>query len=240
MVPPDTFSRKDTAMLVCVENILSPDEVSRIMAVLGDAAWADGRATAGTQSAQTKRNQQIPLDSPVLPDLQTLVLQRLMSNPTWVSAALPLHVLPPMFNRYETTETFGVHVDNAIRVNPQTGQRLRTDLSCTLFLNDPEDYDGGELVIEDNYGTQSVKLPAGHCVLYPSTSLHQVTPVTRGARVASFFWVQSMIRDGGQREILFDLDQSIQDLSAAEGLNAPTAVRLTGIYHNLIRQWAET
>ena len=133
-----------------------------------------------------------------------------------------------------------MHVDNAIRVNPQTGQRLRTDLSCTLFLNDPEDYDGGELVIEDNYGTQSVKLPAGHCVLYPSTSLHQVTPVTRGARVASFFWVQSMVRDGGQREILFDLDQSIQELSASAGLNDPTAVRLTGIYHNLIRQWAET
>lgn len=227
-------------MLLCVENILSPQEVAHIRSVIDTAQWDDGRNTAGAQSAQTKRNQQIPLDSPVLPDLQTLVLQRLMGNPTWVSAALPLHVLPPMFNRYEEAETFGVHVDNAIRVNPQTGQRLRTDLSCTLFLNDPEDYDGGELVIEVNYGTQSVKLPAGHCVLYPSTSLHQVTPVTRGARVASFFWVQSMIRDGGQREILFDLDQSIQELSASAGLNDPTAVRLTGIYHNLIRQWAET
>jgi PKHD-type hydroxylase len=227
-------------MLVCVEDILSRQEVSAVLTRLDGAAWDDGRTTAGAQSAQTKRNQQIPLDSPVLPDLQTLVLQRLMSNPTWVSAALPLHVLPPMFNRYAEAETFGVHVDNAIRVNPQTGQRIRTDLSCTLFLNDPEDYDGGELVIEDNYGTQSIKLPAGHCVLYPSTSLHQVTPVTRGARTASFFWVQSMIRDGGQREILFDLDQSIQDLSATAGLNDPTAVRLTGIYHNLIRQWAET
>ena len=196
-------------MLLCVENILSPQEVAHIRSVIETAQWDDGCNTAGAQSAQTKRNQQIPLDSPVLPDLQTLVLQRLMGNPTWVSAALPLHVLPPMFNRYEEAETFGVHVDNAIRVNPQTGQRLRTDLSCTLFLNDPEDYDGGELVIEDNYGTQSVKLPAGHCVLYPSTSLHQVTPVTRGARVASFFWVQSMIRDGGQREILFDLDLSL-------------------------------
>ncbi|HBR40350.1 MAG TPA: Fe2+-dependent dioxygenase, partial [Sulfitobacter pontiacus] len=167
-------------MLLCVENILSPQEVAHIRSVIDTAQWDDGRNTAGAQSAQTKRNQQIPLDSPVLPDLQTLVLQRLMGNPTWVSAALPLHVLPPMFNRYEEAETFGVHVDNAIRVNPQTGQRLRTDLSCTLFLNDPDDYDGGELVIEDNYGTQSVKLPAGHCVLYPSTSLHQVTPVTRG------------------------------------------------------------
>jgi len=227
-------------MLLCVENILSPQEVAHIRSVIDTAQWDDGRNTAGAQSAQTKRNQQIPLDSPVLPDLQTLVLQRLMGHPTWVSAALPLHVLPPMFNRYEEAATFGVHVDNAIRVNPQTGQRQRTDLSCTLFLNDPEDYDGGELVIEDNYGTQSVKLPAGHCVLYPSTSLHQVTPVTRGARVASFFWVQSMVRDGDQREILFDLDQSIQELSASAGLNDPTAVRLTGIYHNLIRQWAET
>lgn len=227
-------------MLVCVEDILSPQEVAHVRATLDDTPWDDGRNTAGAQSAQTKRNQQIPLDSPVLPDLQALILQRLMSDPTWISAALPLHVLPPMFNRYEQAETFGVHVDNAIRVNPQTGQRLRTDLSCTLFLSDPQDYDGGELVIEDNYGTQSVKLPAGHCVLYPSTSLHQVTPVTRGARVSSFFWVQSMIRDGGQREILYDLDQSIQTLSAAAGLNDPTAVRLTGIYHNLIRQWAET
>ena len=227
-------------MLVCVEDILSPQEVSRIIDVLDTAAWNDGRSTAGAQSAQTKRNQQIPLDSPILPELQSLILQRLTAHPMWVSAALPLHILPPMFNRYAQAETFGVHVDNAIRVNPHTGQRLRTDLSCTLFLTDPEEYDGGALQIEDNYGTQSVKLPAGHCVLYPSTSLHQVTPVTRGTRTASFFWVQSMIRDAGQREILFDLDQSIQDLSSSAGLNDPTAVRLTGIYHNLLRQWAET
>ncbi|MFK7945588.1 MAG: Fe2+-dependent dioxygenase [Paracoccaceae bacterium] len=227
-------------MLVCIEDILSPEEVHDTITLLKSAEWDDGRTTAGPQSAQAKRNQQIPVDSPVLPDLQNRILRGLLANPTWTSAALPLHILPPMFNRYEQEETFGVHVDNAIRLNSLTGQRLRTDLSCTLFLNDPEDYDGGELVIEDHYGTQSVKLPAGHCVLYPSTSLHQVTPVTRGARIASFFWIQSMIRDAGRREILFDLDQSIQDLSSKSGLNDPTAVRLTGIYHNLIRQWAET
>ncbi|MEY4305736.1 MAG: hypothetical protein RIT52_1911, partial [Pseudomonadota bacterium] len=159
--------------------------------------------------------------------------------PLWVSAVLPLHILPPMFNRYEGGQTFGTHVDNAIRVMPGEGRQIRTDVSCTLFLSAPEDYDGGELLVEGHYGAQSVKLPAGHCVIYPSTSLHQVTPVTRGVRVSSFFWVQSMLRDDTRRGMLFDLDQTIQSLSAQLGMNAPDVLRLTGIYHNLIRQWAE-
>lgn len=226
-------------MLLCLPDILSPDEVAEIRAILDAADWQDGRHTAGPQSAEIKRNAQIPLDSPILPEVQTRLLRALGSNPVWLSAVLPLHILPPMFNRYEGGQTFGTHVDNAIRVIPAEGRRIRTDVSCTLFLSDPADYDGGELVVEGHYGAQAVKLPAGHCVIYPSTSLHQVTPVTRGARVASFFWIQSMVRDDARREMLFDLDQTIQSLSASLGLNAPDAVRLTGIYHNLIRQWAE-
>ena len=226
-------------MLLCLPDILSPDEVAEIRAILDAADWQDGRHTAGPQSAEIKRNAQIPLDSPILPEVQTRLLRALGSNPLWLSAVLPLHILPPMFNRYEGGQTFGTHVDNAIRVIPAEGRRIRTDVSCTLFLSDPAEYDGGELVVEGHYGAQAVKLPAGHCVIYPSTSLHQVTPVTRGARVASFFWIQSMVRDDARREMLFDLDQTIQSLSASLGLNAPDAVRLTGIYHNLIRQWAE-
>lgn len=226
-------------MLITIPDILSPSEVTHFRAVLDAADWQDGRATCGAQSAQTKRNGQIPIDSPVSPPLQAHIRAALLANATWVSAALPHSILPPLFNRYELAQDFGVHVDNAIRAIPGTGQRIRTDLSCTLFLSDPDEYDGGELVIEDNYGTQSVKLSAGHCVLYPATSLHQVTPVTRGARVASFFWVQSMVRDDARRSILFDLDQSIQTLAGDLGLNQPEVVRLTGIYHNLIRQWAE-
>lgn len=226
-------------MLIAIPDILSPSEVAHFRAALDAADWQDGRATCGAQSAQTKRNGQIPMDSPVAPPLQAHIRAALLANATWVSAALPQTILPPLFNRYELAQDFGIHVDNAIRAIPGTGQRIRTDLSCTLFLSDPADYDGGELVIEDNYGTQSIKLPAGHCVLYPATSLHRVTPVTRGARVASFFWVQSMVRDDARRTILFDLDQSIQTLAADLGLNQPEVVRLTGIYHNLIRQWAE-
>lgn len=226
-------------MLIAIPDILSRAEVAHFRSVLDAAEWQDGRATCGAQSAETKRNAQIPMDSPVAPPLQGHIRAALLANPTWVSAALPQTILPPLFNRYETAQDFGIHVDNAIRAIPGTGQRIRTDLSCTLFLSDPEEYDGGELLIEDSYGTQSVKLPAGHCVLYPATSLHQVTPVTRGARVASFFWVQSMVRDDARRTILFDLDQSIQTLAGRLALNDPEVVRLTGIYHNLIRQWAE-
>lgn len=226
-------------MLITIPDILSNQEIRDIRTTLEAAEWQDGRATAGTQSAEIKRNEQIPLNSPILPDLQARIVRALMAHPTWVSAALPAQILPPMFNRYAGGQTFGVHVDNAIRVIPGEGRQIRTDVSCTIFLCDPEDYDGGDLIIEGHYGAQSVKLPAGHAVVYPSTSLHEVTPVTRGARVASFFWVQSMIRDAQKREMLFDLDQSIQSVSASLGSNAPDAVRLTGIYHNLLRQWAE-
>lgn len=226
-------------MLITIDAILTSTELAEMRLVLDQAEWVDGRATAGPQSAEIKRNAQIPLNSPVLPDLQNRMLRALTSNPTWLSATLPAQILPPMFNRYEGGQTFGVHVDNAIRVIPGEGRQIRTDVSCTVFLSDPEDYDGGELIVEGHYGAQSVKLAAGSAVIYPSTSLHQVTPVTRGARVASFFWVQSMLRDAAKREMLFDLDQSIQSLGGELGANAPDVVRLTGIYHNLIRQWAE-
>ena len=226
-------------MLITIPDILTSDEVARFRAILDGADWQDGRNTAGPQSAEIKRNAQIPLDSPVLSKLQARLVRALMAHQLWVSAALPAQILPPMFNRYEGGQTFGVHVDNAIRVIPGEGRQIRTDVSCTVFLSEPDDYDGGELIVEGHYGAQSVKLPAGSAVVYPSTSLHQVTPVTRGVRVASFFWVQSMIRDAQRREILFDLDQSIQSLGGEMGANAPDVVRLTGIYHNLIRQWAE-
>jgi PKHD-type hydroxylase len=226
-------------MLLCIPDILSPEEVAAIRATLDVADWQDGRHTAGAQSAEIKRNAQIPLNSPLLPDLQARLIRALTRNPVWVSATLPAQILPPMFNRYDGGQTFGTHVDNAIRVIPGEGRQIRTDVSCTLFLSDPQDYEGGELNVEGHYGAQAVKLPAGHCVIYPATSLHQVTAVTRGARVAAFFWVQSMVRDDARREMLFDLDQTIQNLSARLGLNDPEAVRLTGIYHNLIRQWAE-
>ena len=226
-------------MLLCIPDILDAQALAELRALAEAADWQDGRHTAGAQSAQIKLNAQIPLNSPALPALQRKVIAALTANPTWVSAVLPLHILPPMFNRYAGGQTFGTHVDNAIRVIPGEGRQIRTDVSCTLFLSDPEEYDGGELVVEGHYGAQAVKLPAGHCVVYPSTSLHQVTPVTRGTRLASFFWVQSMLRDDTRREMLFDLDQTIQGLAAQLGLNAPEVVRLTGIYHNLIRQWAE-
>ena len=226
-------------MLITIPDILTPQDVAEFRQILDSADWQDGRATAGAQSAEIKRNQQIPLNSPILPDLQRRLIQKLTAHPVWISAALPAHILPPMFNRYTGGETFGTHVDNAIRVIPGEGRQIRTDVSCTLFLSDPDDYDGGELIVEGHYGAQSVKLPAGSAVVYPSTSLHQVTPVTRGARVASFFWVQSMLRDAQKREMLFDLDQSIQSLAVQIGANAPDVLRLTGIYHNLIRQWAE-
>lgn len=226
-------------MLVTIPSVLNKDQVLALRQTLDEAQWQDGRHTAGAQSIEVKRNRQLDPESPLALKLGQFILDQLSNNALFMSAALPHRILPPMFNRYETAETFGVHVDNSIRNMPLTGERLRADLSMTLFLSEPEDYDGGELVIEDNYGAQAVKLPAGDMVLYPSTSLHQVTPVTRGARVSSFFWLQSMIRSDAQRAILFDLDQSIQSLSARDGANTPEALRLSGIYHNLIRMWAE-
>lgn len=226
-------------MLITIPDVFSPDEVRALRKTLDGADWEDGRNTAGVQSAQTKRNQQLSATSDVVRDLGQSILERLSQTPLFLSAALPLRILPPMFNRYETGETFGVHVDNAIRSNPFNGEPLRTDLSMTLFLSEPEDYDGGELIIEDHYGPQMVKLPAGHMVLYPSTSLHEVRPVTRGARVSSFFWLQSMVRSDTQRSLLFDLDQTIQDLADQLGADDAQVRRLTGIYHNMIRQWTE-
>lgn len=229
-------------MLVKIPDVLSPDQVAQARAAFDAADWIDGKVTAGHQSAMAKDNMQLPEGSPAAKEVGAMVLEALGKNPLFLSAALPLHVFPPLFNRYAGGQSFGTHVDNAIRQVPGTGHRIRTDLSATLFFAGPDEYDGGELCIEDTYGTQSVKLPAGHMVLYPSTSLHHVTPVTRGARVCSFFWLQSMIRSDEQRTLLFDLDLAIQRIAGAfAGQKAAddSAVQLTGVYHNLIRQWAE-
>ncbi len=226
-------------MLICIPEILGKAEVADFRRLMDAADWEDGRSTAGAQSAMVKRNEQLPPDGDLARRLGAHVVSALTRNPTFVSAAIPLQIFPPLFNRYCVGQKFGIHVDNAVRGDPLTGMRIRTDLSATLFLAEPEEYDGGELVIEDHYGTHEVKLPAGDVVLYPSKSLHMVTEVTRGARVASFMWMQSMIRDDHARSMIFDLDNSIQSLSDRIGRDDPDAVRLTGVYHNLIRYWAE-
>ncbi len=225
-------------MILQIPNVLSAEQIAHCRRLLDGAQWVDGRVTAGHQSAQAKRNLQVAEDSPAARELGALVLQALEVNPLFVSAALPARVFPPLFNRYEPGHAFGTHVDNAIRQVRGTAHRIRTDLSATLFISAAEEYDGGELVVQDTYGTHGVKLPAGHLVLYPATSLHHVRPITRGARVASFFWIQSMVRDDGQRTLLFDLDRAIQSLAGNEAA-APTAVQLTGVYHNLVRRWAD-
>jgi PKHD-type hydroxylase len=207
--------------------------------MLAEAEWVDGRVTAGHQSMRSKNNLQVAGEDGAAPRLGELILSALERNPLFMSAALPAKVFPPLFNRYEPGQSFGTHVDNAIRQVPGTPERIRTDLSATLFFAEPDEYDGGELVVEDTYGVHSVKLPAGHLILYPATSLHHVRPVTRGARLASFFWIQSMVRDDGQRMLLFDLDLAIQRL-ARDVPDHPSAVQLTGVYHNLLRRWAET
>ncbi|MCA0202209.1 MAG: Fe2+-dependent dioxygenase [Proteobacteria bacterium] len=224
-------------MLVAIPDVLTAAQVAETRKILDAAEWVDGRITAGHQGAHVKDNAQLPPGSPAARQVGEIINNALRANKLFMSAALPLHVLPPMFNSYEGGQTFGTHIDGAIRVLPN-GQRIRTDLSCTLFLSAPEDYDGGELTIEDTYGSKTVKLPAGHLILYPSTSLHQVTPVTRGRRVASFFWLQSMVRDNGHRAILYDMDVAIQRLGA-ENPTHPSVISLTGLYHNLLRQWAE-
>src|SRR5262245_20115955 len=200
-------------MLLHIDSVLSPEEASQCRQALEEADWVDGRVTAGHQSARTKYNLQMAEDHPLARELSDRIVSVLERNPLFMGAALPLRVFPPLFNRYEGGHSFGTHVDNAIRQVTGTGHRVRTDLSATLFLTEPEDYDGGELMIEDTYGTQSVKLPAGHMVLYPATSLHHVRPVTRGARISSFFWIQSMIRNDAQRTLLFDLVMAIQRLN---------------------------
>jgi len=228
-------------MLLHIPKVLTVDEVTGMREALGRADWTDGRETVGAQGAQVKRNEQLPPDSEVARRLGNRIVSALTANPRFLAAAIPLHIFPPLFNRYTASDGhhFGIHVDNAVRGDRLTGLRIRTDLSATLFLSEPEDYDGGELVIEDTYGSHDVKLPAGDLVLYPASSLHMVTPVTRGARVASFFWLQSMVRETEARSLIFDLDNSIQALVERLGRDDPETVRLTGIYHNLIRQLAE-
>jgi len=228
-------------MLTCVPNVLGKDEVADFRRIMDASTWEDGRSTAGAQSALVKSNEQLPPDSEVARKLGNRILSALTANPRFISAAIPLHIFPPLFNRYAAADGhhFGIHVDNAVRGDRLTGLRIRTDLSVTLFLSEPDEYDGGELVVEDLYGSHEVKLPAGDLVVYPASSLHMVTPVTRGVRVTSFFWLQSMIRDAHARSLIFDLDNAIQALVLRLGRDDPETVKLTGVYHNLIRVWAE-
>ena len=224
-------------MLLHIPNVLSRDQVAQLRRTLDAADWVDGRETVGAQGAQVKRNEQLPDASPLRRQLGETVLAALARHPLWHAAALPLRILPPRFNRYRGGGHYGFHVDGAVMGLPN-GEQLRSDVSCTLYLSDPEEYDGGELVVSDTYGEHEVKLPAGDAIVYPSSSLHRVAPVTRGARVASFFWVQSLVRDDGRRRLLLELDRSIQRLRQT-GADAEAVLRLTGIYHNLLRQWAE-
>ncbi|WP_137785370.1 Fe2+-dependent dioxygenase [Sphingomonas sp. 3P27F8] len=226
-------------MLIAIPDVLDPAAVTRLRALIDAAEWSDGNATSGPQSALAKRNRQLPEDSAAAREAGSLVLDALGNSPLFVAAALPLRVFPPLFNRYEGGDAFGLHVDNAIRIRRGSDFRIRSDLSATLFLSDADSYDGGELVIDGQFGEQRVKLPAGHMVLYPASSLHRVTPVTRGVRVASFFWIQSMVRDEGARRILFELDQSVQTLGHERGQADAEVIRLTGVYHNLLRRLAE-
>jgi PKHD-type hydroxylase len=225
-------------VLLHIPAVLPLEAATQARLRLDQAQWTDGRVTAGHQSVRVKHNLQLPEHHPVARELGDMIVSALESNPLFVSAALPLRVFPPLFNRYQGGHEFGNHVDNSIRQVTGTAFRIRTDLSATLFLSEPGEYAGGELVVEDTYGVHSVKLPAGHMVLYPSTSLHHVEPVTRGERVAAFFWIQSMVRDDGERTLLFDLDTAIQTLNQ-DLPDHPSALHLTGVYHNLLRRWAE-
>ena len=226
-------------MLIAIPDVLDPAGVARVRALIDAGEWVDGNVTSGPQAALAKRNEQLVEDQPAAREAGGMILDALGRSPLFVAAALPLKVFPPLFNRYAGGQDFGLHVDNAIRMKRGSDFRIRSDLSATLFLEDPDAYDGGELVIEDQFGPQVVKLPAGHMVLYPASSLHQVTPVTRGVRVASFFWLQSMVRDDGARRILFELDRGVQMVAAAQGQGDAATVTLTGVYHNLLRRWAD-
>lgn len=226
-------------MLLRVPQVLNADELAKLQALIAKAEWTDGKVTAGTQSAKVKRNIQLPETSEFAEQARQIVLKALSRNALFFSAALPKKIYPPLFNQYKNGMDFGAHIDNGVRTHAISGQHVRTDISGTLFLADPDSYEGGELVIEDTYGQQAVKLPAGDMVLYPGTSLHQVRPVTSGARIACFFWVQSMVRDDAQRTLLFDMDVAIATLREQVGDNA-AVIRLTGNYHNLIRMWADT
>jgi PKHD-type hydroxylase len=224
-------------MIVRIPNVLTAEELATVRERLAKASWVDGRVTAGHQGAKVKANLQLAEDSSDARELGAVVRRGLERNALFMSAVLPRHVYPPMFNKYEPGMNFGTHIDGAIRQIGVTPQRIRTDVSATLFLNAPEDYDGGELLVEDTYGAHSVKLPAGDMVIYPATSLHRVTPVTKGARVASFFWVQSLVKDDGERSLLFDLDRAITELGQTVPGESAAMLRLTASYHNLVRKW---
>jgi PKHD-type hydroxylase len=226
-------------MLIAIPDLLDGETVARLRGIIDAADWVDGNVTSGHQSALAKQNEQLPEGSDAHRQGGAIILDALGKSPLFFAAALPLKVFPPLFNRYGEGQTFGAHVDNAVRIQRGTEFRIRSDLSMTVFLEDPDAYDGGELVIEGQFGAQPVKLPAGHAILYPSSSLHRVEPVTRGRRVASFFWLQSMVRDDGARRILFDLDQSVQRLSGELGGTDRSVIELTGVYHNLLRRWAD-
>jgi PKHD-type hydroxylase len=226
-------------MLIQIPQLLAREQVAEVRRAIDSADWIDGNATSGQQAALAKRNRQLPEDSPAAKLAGDLVLAALGRNPLFVAAALPARVWPPMFNRYGVGEQFDIHVDNAVRVKRGGSERLRSDLSATLFLSDPDSYEGGELTVEDTYGAHAVKLAAGDLILYPASSLHHVTPVTAGERVASFFWIQSMVRDEARRRVLFDLDVAVQRLVRELGHGQEAVVALTGTYHNLLRMWVE-
>ena len=226
-------------MLVTIPDLLTKEEVAYIRQVLESTQWVDGRVTAGDQAVKVKKNLQVPVDSAEGRELSTIIMRALGRSAIYSTAVLPLHVLPPMFNRYDEGMTFGAHVDGSIRVIPGSGQRIRTDVSTTVFLTPPEDYEGGELVVHDTYGEHRVKLPSGHAVVYPATSLHSVTPVTRGSRWASFFWAQSMVKDDWQRHMLYDLDMAIMRIRSLLPDDDVGVTAMTSHYHNLIRHWSQ-
>lgn len=227
-------------MLIAIPDLLSPAELAEVRAIIDDAEWIDGNATSGHQSALAKNNEQLPEDSDAAQAAGRLILEALGRSPLFFASALPLRIFPPLFNRYGEGQAFDTHVDNAIRIKRGSDFRIRSDLSITVFLEAAENYDGGELQVEDHYGVQRVKLPAGHAVVYPSSSLHRVTPVTRGRRVASFFWLQSMVRDAEKRRTLFDLDRAVQRLTDELSGKDRSVIELTGVYHNLLRLWADS
>ncbi|HTK02290.1 MAG TPA: Fe2+-dependent dioxygenase [Bordetella sp.] len=225
-------------MLIQIAEVFTSAEAAEIRRRLDTAEWVDGKVTAGHQSAQVKQNRQLAENNPLAQEMGNLIMQRLTRNPLFMAAALPRKIFPPLFNRYEGGENFGYHVDNAVRPIPGSLDRVRTDMSATLFLSEPDTYDGGELVVDDLYGPRSIKLPAGHMVLYPGTSLHRVGPVTRGTRIGAFFWLQSLVREDAQRALLLELDVAIQRLTQ-DVKEHPALVQLTGVYHNLLRRWVD-
>ena len=235
---PRPFALETIFMMLRIPALLSPEEVKHCRSLLEQAQWQDGKTTAGHLAAQVKHNEQLPVQSPVGKELGDFVLDKLGHNPLFLSAALPAKVLPPRFNRYAGGGTYGNHIDNALFVIPGSAIKVRSDVSTTVFLSDPDEYEGGELIIEDTFGTQSVKLAAGDAILYPGTSLHRVNPVTNGMRYASFFWTQSLVKSAEQRRLLFDLDRSIQQLTAEQTGHSQISA-LSGTYHNLLRMWAE-